>query len=428
VPFAFPLAGANDKPLLDELGRRGVDARRFWSTPHPLLPAERFPAAARRRATAVALPVHQELRPEDLERIAGAARGPSRPRRTEIVLQPIAALEDVREEWSALAETTGNVFGTWEWAATWWRHFGGHRPLRAFACRVAGRLVAVLPLYEWRSTPLRVLRLLGHGAGDQLGPVCRPGERARAANALRRAAAKLGADVVVAENVAAEDGWAALLGATVLRRSSSPVLALGAGSAGSSRLQKRLRYEERRLQRDHRLEYRLAGEPGRLDEDLDALFALHRAHRPDEASAFGPQEHFQRDFARAACERGWLRLWFLDLDGAPAAAWYGFRFGGAESHYQGGRDPRWERHSLGLLLLAHTIEQARADGLEEYRFLRGGEAYKHRFASHDPGLETVGLARGPGGKLALAGWRLVDATRRAGAPREPAGAAPEPGG
>lgn len=414
APFAFPLTSEDMPPLLAELRRHGVDGRRFWSTPHPLLAAGGFPAAARRRATTVALPVHQELRPEDLELIAAAALGPRRPRRAELVLEPVSALEDLREEWTELAEETRNVFATWEWASTWRRHFAADRPLQALACRSGGRLVAVLPLYEWRSQPLRVVRLLGHGAGDQLGPICRSADRAQVAKAFRRAASELDADVVLAENVAADEGWSALLGGRVLRRSSSPVLTLRDGSAGSPRLRKRLRYEERRLARDNRLAYRLAGESDRLEDDLDALFALHRARWPDESSAFAPQEPFQRDFARVACERGWLRLWFLDLDGAPAAAWYGFRFGGAEAHYQGGRDPRWEPHSLGLLLLAHTIEEARADGLDEYRFLRGGEAYKHRFATRDPGLETVGLARGAAGALALAGWRALDATRGVG--------------
>ena len=39
--------------------------------------------------------------------------------------------------------------------------------------------------------------------------------------------------------------------------------------------------------------------------------------------------------------------------------------------------------------------------MHEYRFLRGGEGYKDRFASDDPGLETMALARGPVGRAAL---------------------------
>jgi len=83
------------------------------------------------------------------------------------------------------------------------------------------------------------------------------------------------------------------------------------------------------------------------------------------------------------------------------AAWYGFRFGGSDWHYQSGRDVSWDRYSVGSVLLAHTIRDCIEAGLPEYRFLRGGEAYKQRFANSDPGLETVALPHGVAARAAL---------------------------
>ena len=48
-----------------------------------------------------------------------------------------------------------------------------------------GATAVVLPLYVNRTRPLRVLRFVGHGAADQLGPVCAPADRERVAAALR---------------------------------------------------------------------------------------------------------------------------------------------------------------------------------------------------------------------------------------------------
>jgi dTDP-4-amino-4,6-dideoxygalactose transaminase len=59
--------------VLTRLEREGIAAVDFWSVPHPSLPVERFPRAARRRSRTVALPVHQELRPRDVMRIAATA-------------------------------------------------------------------------------------------------------------------------------------------------------------------------------------------------------------------------------------------------------------------------------------------------------------------------------------------------------------------
>jgi dTDP-4-amino-4,6-dideoxygalactose transaminase len=73
-PFAFPIA-VDDKPtLMARLASHGVRGLDFWSVPHPALPAARFPGAAALRARVVGLPVHQELRPADLARIARAVR------------------------------------------------------------------------------------------------------------------------------------------------------------------------------------------------------------------------------------------------------------------------------------------------------------------------------------------------------------------
>lgn len=73
APMAFPVETRDKRGLIDGLDRDGIKALDFWSVAHPSLPAERFPRAAHRRATTVALPVHQELSRADVERIAAAA-------------------------------------------------------------------------------------------------------------------------------------------------------------------------------------------------------------------------------------------------------------------------------------------------------------------------------------------------------------------
>jgi len=77
-PFVLPVA-VQDKPaLLRALRAKGIRALDLWSVPHPSLGVARFPRAAELRRTLVGLPVHQELRPRDLERIAAAVEDASR--------------------------------------------------------------------------------------------------------------------------------------------------------------------------------------------------------------------------------------------------------------------------------------------------------------------------------------------------------------
>jgi CelD/BcsL family acetyltransferase involved in cellulose biosynthesis len=194
------------------------------------------------------------------------------------------------------------------------------------------------------------------------------------------------------------------------------VLRFGHGSweellaSRSSKLRAQVRRDARSVLGSGRATIRLADDPDRLDADLDALFAMHRERWPG-GSGFlaGGAEPFHRRFAHAALERGWLRLWLLEADGQAQAAWYGFRFAGCEAHYQSGRFASCSRGG-GTVLLAHAIRAALEDGMREYRFLRGGEPYKLRWANDDASLETVAVGITRAGRAAA---RLAAlATRR----------------
>jgi dTDP-4-amino-4,6-dideoxygalactose transaminase/CelD/BcsL family acetyltransferase involved in cellulose biosynthesis len=408
-PFAFPLATSQKGELLGRLASNGVYALDFWSEPHPNLPVDDFPAAADLRRRVVGLPVHQELRSSDVERMVRATSTRSTPRQN-LEIERLSTLESVRDEWRALAEQTGNIFATWEWNSIWWRHHGRGRPLRAYACRVGdGSVAAILPLYVSTDRPLRLMRFIGHGDSDHLAAICRREHRGPAARALREALSAERVDLFVGETVPAADGWATLLAGKVLSRAGSPVLhfrnrewdSLLARMSHNTRAQVRRR--ERKLAREHDVRFRLADDRDRLDDDLDTLFSLHAARWHGRGTRFSQSgQAFQREFAHCAFDRGWLRLWLLEVDGAPVSAWYGFRFGGAESYYQAGRDPAWNRLSVGFVLLVHSIRAALEDGAREYRFLEGGEAYKYRFTEDDGGLETIGVSRGALGGAALA--------------------------
>ena len=316
--------------------------------------------------------------------------------------------EQFEPYWPGLALRARNIFGTLEWVKTWWRHFEKGRGIVVHA-RPG---VAILPMFVEKNGPFRLLRFMGAPHSDEVGPICAPEDREDAAELLRglfggseRFHLFLGDGMT--------PGWAGLIGARVAERTSSPVVSLDVTNwddflaARSSNFRQQLRGAERRLQKRGAV-YRLAT-ADTLEHDLDTLFRLHRERWPG-SPWFTPAEAFHRDFAAVALDRGWLRLWTLELDGQPAASWLGYRFAGVESYYQAGRDPSLQRERVGFVLLAHTIREALQDGMSEYRLLRGDEAFKSRFATSDPGLETLARPRGLLGRVALA---LRTARRRA---------------
>jgi CelD/BcsL family acetyltransferase involved in cellulose biosynthesis len=322
----------------------------------------------------------------------------------------VDSLDPLRKNWTRLAAASGNIFASWEWNELWWRWHGHGRALRLVVSRGEdGEIDAIVPLFVWSRRPLRILRLIGHGHGDRLGPICGYNHAETAERALRLGLDAAPHDLFVGDWVGGDREWARALGGRVVRKTGYPILHFSDGSwdtflAGqSARFRKSARSHRNRLERGHEVRYRLA-DSDTLERDLDSAFYLHRARFGEHSRCLfcGAHEPFQRAFAAIAVERGWLRLLLLELDGEPVAFEYGFLFEGAYFAYQGGRDPAWDRKSVGFVLELESIRRALEDGAAEYRFLGGEEEYKYRYPTEDPRLETVVVPANRRGRAAAA--------------------------
>jgi CelD/BcsL family acetyltransferase involved in cellulose biosynthesis len=330
-------------------------------------------------------------------------------------------LEELREPWSELAQASRRIFSTYEWAQAWWAEYGrGRRPLVLPVVDEDHRLEGIVPLYVDVRGGVRVARLIGHGAGDELGPVCRPASNAAVASAVGAwVRAELDADIFLLESVPAVEGWHDHFRGTVLRRSANPVTVFPtadwddflATMSGNARSQ--IRSRERRLFREQDAAYRVTETRDELSADLDTFFALHR-RRWGASSSLLRREAFYRRFAAAAFDRGWLNLSFLSIGGNPVAAGLDFRYAGVQSQYNSGRDPAWDRYSPGIVLRTITMRDALAAGFAEYRFLLGDESYKQRFATSDRGLVTLALGISGLGRIIVG---ITRASRRFGPAR-----------
>jgi len=328
------------------------------------------------------------------------------------VITELAALASIEGDWRRLAEFRGNAFVTPEWFFAWFEHYGaGAEPYVLFAPSLGGgQLVGVLPLVAQRRGFLRILRFAGGNLGDYFHPVAQEGDDDRVAATFAAALVARRDEwrVILLENVDSTATWP-----NVLRMSSSAALCASCGpvtampyavpaeqswsgylTSRSANFRGELGRKLRALQRNHELRFRRTLEPGELKKDMRTFFSLHDrrwAPRGGSSSASETARAFHEDFAARALERGWLRLWFLEVDDTAVSAWYGWRIGSHYSYYLAGFDPEWSRHSVGTLLLAHTIQEAILEGASTYDFLLGGEAYKARFATAERAVHTIAL-------------------------------------
>jgi CelD/BcsL family acetyltransferase involved in cellulose biosynthesis len=158
-----------------------------------------------------------------------------------------------------------------------------------------------------------------------------------------------------------------------------------------------LRRKERSLGR--RYAVRITDYDGaRFDEGWRHLVTLHERRWNGAGALHHPrEERLHRSFAADLAAHGQLWLTTLDLDGEPAAAWYGFTCRDTVYFYQSGRDPRWERESLGLVLMGAMIRRAIEQGYRRFDFLRGEEAYKRQWTQSARSTEEITVFR--------PGWR-----------------------
>lgn len=356
-------------------------------------------------------------------------------------IQDLAEIAEVEDDWRRLAEARGNAFLSPEWFSCWFEEYGDTaHPLVAVLPGEAGEVRGLMAFALPVSGRPRTCRIAGANLGDCFSPLAATGEEpavaAAAGEALREATVPW--SVIALDHVEEADTWIdgleGGLGAR-MRRHSRPSAGLpwidlsshdgweGYLAARSSHLRKRLRQLDRRQVRDHAVSMRRTERADQVGSDVATFFELHDrrwAGRGGSSLDSDRARAFHRRFAEAAQRRGWLRLWFLEYDGNPVAAWYGWRLGRRYSFYNGGFDPEFSSLSPGMVLLVAVIESAFAEGATEFDFLLGDEGYKQRFAERERTVSDISLARAmPHPAGAMTGARF--AARRL-ARKVPAGA------
>jgi CelD/BcsL family acetyltransferase involved in cellulose biosynthesis len=330
------------------------------------------------------------------------------------VVAELGDLQEIEGDWRRLAESRGNAFLTPEWFRCWFEHYGdGGSPFIPVVRDAGGRLKGLLPLVIAGSGHPRVCRIAGANIGDRFHPVSRPGDEEEVAAAAGEALGSTARpwSILALDHAEAQTSWVDTLARSTGARLRSlkrrpdplPMLDLSGHStwdaylaSRSSNLRQQIRRFRRRAENEHSLRLRRTEHLGQLAPDMQCFFHLHDLRREGQGgSSLGTDRarSFHRSFAASCLERGWLRLWFLELDEQPVAAWYGWRLGGRYSYYNSGFDPSWSSLRPGLLMMAGVIESALEESAAEFDFLLGDEHYKLRFAESSAIVRDVLLAR-----------------------------------
>jgi CelD/BcsL family acetyltransferase involved in cellulose biosynthesis len=130
---------------------------------------------------------------------------------------------------------------------------------------------------------------------------------------------------------------------------------------------------------------------------METFLALLRSSRPEKAAFMTARmASFFQSLAGAMAELKVLKLFFLDLDGEPAAAALCFDYDSTVYLYNSGYDPRFRGLSAGLLNKVMSIRESIGSGSKRYDFLKGAEIYKRRMGGRPVPLHRCKVELQPG--------------------------------
>jgi CelD/BcsL family acetyltransferase involved in cellulose biosynthesis len=324
------------------------------------------------------------------------------------------ALAGIAAEWDLLDRQTAprTPFTSPAWIIPWWKHLSRCRKMLLhdeFFCHVVrgdgGRLVAVAPLMR-TSVPgvgppvLRMVQFFGTDAAltEIRGVICRPEDHAPVVEALVEHFLARRAEWDVFR-------WAGLRHPVDAYGAPPPPCAFAPrhdlpdyvvelpGSwehlrlRVSSNMRKNLRKPYELLERDGlAFALRVTERPNDVAAAVTRFLELHAARAEAADMIFHPNKFVQphvraffADYLHGLAERGELRIFELEIDGAVVASRIAFLLGSDLYMYFAGYDPAWKTYSVMTVLMTEMFKWAFAHGVERINLSTGHDQSKMRW-------------------------------------------------
>jgi CelD/BcsL family acetyltransferase involved in cellulose biosynthesis len=323
---------------------------------------------------------------------------------------------ELREQWNdVLSKSKDNdVFLTWEWLSTWWRHYGEERELMILLAEDGEKIVAIAPLmcsfYKLFGLRLRKMEFLGTEHTDYRNFILTE-KKAESLKLFLKYLSKLNWDCLefrnipeTAESISTLRG---LLGKTHMQNEkvSSTCFYMPLCVSWDVFLKERggnmrrsLRRRMRRLEEKCNVTFRRQDDINSVQQDVETFVHLHQKRWRSKGfqGSFGEDPRF-RDFildvSKCFAENRWLNLSFLTADDEPISAALCFEYNNTLYYYHPGYDPEYSKFGVGNLLIMRLIEDSIQKGIAKFDFLAGAESYKKSWTSLSRNNLEVGFVQ-----------------------------------
>ncbi len=314
--------------------------------------------------------------------------------------------ESVRDVWDqVLAENRfgNNVFLTVDWLSTWWKHFGRQRKLSLLKLEENNQILGIAPLMLTRYKmpafgSIRKIEFLGTRHSDYNNFIISRKEKEGVKCITDYLNEVEDWDWIELKEIPENINYSQLFSDTSLKLEfkervcnlcpyiSVPKKYESLKKGFSRNLRQNLNRYSRKIEGDHNVELKRFDDAGfTVKEAMNLFIKLHEMKWNSEGKlgAFIEDEfrNFHMDVAESFAKKGWLGLYFLMVDGEPAAAQYTFEYSHKMYYYLAGFDPKYSDYSVGNLLIMFLLKQCIEKGFTEYDMTRGDEPYKMQWTN-----------------------------------------------
>lgn len=314
--------------------------------------------------------------------------------------------ESLRDVWDRLLEKScdKNIYLTWEWIFTWWRHYGNRKNLNILLIEDESRIVGIIPLMFSRFgksfIKFDVLKIIGIANADFDGVILTERKEECILSFIEYLTKVIDNRTVLIFSEIPEDAeFLALMRSHYPTFSKSLIMNESVSTTcpyillpttwneyfKSLRGKRRhnLRYALRSLQKKHAVEFRKFIANNNSGGQIEEFIELHqkRWRKKNIKGIFHDQRtrKFYIDVANVFSKKKWLNLSFIDVDGKAISAVYGFRYSQKFYYEITAFDTEYAKYSMGNLHIMFLIEDAIKNGDKEFDFLMGDEAYKRYY-------------------------------------------------
>jgi CelD/BcsL family acetyltransferase involved in cellulose biosynthesis len=324
------------------------------------------------------------------------------------IVQGQSGLSSLRPEWNDLfVISSAAPFLSWEWMITWNTWYGKQQSPYVVCVREGKTLIGLLALTmgQVSMTPFgqigRKLSFLGGdvGGADYMDILAEPARKQECAIAILDFLSKSKSfDLLELNDLPITTQFLPLLlshfgnrddyGYQLMPQYVCPIVNLQSGWNQVLRQSKRMDNYRRKL-RNLRLrdgfEYRSITSPEESPIAFDRFLKLHESCWANRGGSGAFYDQSSREFQRAVvtplAKANLVRFDELWVEGECRASIYGFDNRHTYYMFLSGYDLDWRAHSVGLVLLGLSLENASIRGTKVYDFLRGDEPYKFDWAN-----------------------------------------------